>query len=491
MEDQNQPANQSTNDLADSAQIVDQVLNNTEQVHAGGDLNIEHAKPWFRKKLFLIGLPVLIAVLGAGSFLLFGNKDSKPAETANSESTQAESIKRFGVAIGVAEGTVEYSSDGQTWQAVSSDTDLKESDSVRTGDASRAVLLIDDGSALRLDASSEVKLMSLNIVDVRVDNVKGQVYSRVVASTERKFGVYSDGQIYIAKGTAYKTVNTDKLKGVEVYHSTVEVANKSTDVNEGMAYYTTVEQKEKQGVISAIDLEALKSDEFVKWCASEDKKSTEFADKLGVLVDIDKPPVVVEAPKPTTTVAGITLKGSQSEYSAVFSWTVTGNIDVSKGYKLVRSKTSKTPTYPADTVLYIEPGKTSYTLYDGDGNTYNYRICAYRDGACDNYSNAVTVATKKKENPTIEAGALGLSISGATASWTVAGTAPNGFKLVVDTTTGPRYPDKYFKYKYLSETSTSMPEGLTSGTTYYVRVCKYTYEGGCQDYSNEVTYLAP
>ncbi len=53
----------------------------------------------------------------------------------------------------------------------------------------------------------------------------------------------------------------------------------------------------------------------------QEKQTTEFADKLGVLADKDKPAETLLLPQPQlpTTKNGIVLKGSQSEYNAVFS----------------------------------------------------------------------------------------------------------------------------------------------------------------------------
>ncbi len=123
-----------------------------------------------------------------------------------------------------------------------------------------------------------------------------------------------------------------------------------------------------------------------------------------------------------------------------------------------------------------------------DGKTYYFRICAYRGNTCDSYSNTVTLNAPVKPEPEVVSGAVTLAINANTASWTFAGTAPNGFKLVLNTTGSPTYPND--SKQYISGTSTTMPSGLTTGTSYFVRVCKYT-GSSCVDYSNEVTYVAP
>lgn len=486
------PIQDSRHLLSDHAVDEEQTVT-TEEFNIPSPVIVTKKKRISSKKAKILISLIIACLIGAGVFmyLMLRDEDADQQITANQEQTQN---MQFGVAVGMLEGSVQYSTDDTTWQELKSDTDLKEGDSVKTGDSSKVVLLIDDGSAVRLDAGTEVNLKSLATEDVRIDNVKGQVYTRVVASESRRFGVYADGELYLAKGTAYRTISTDAEKGVQVFHSKVEVGTKQTEVGEGNAFFTKSGTKEKEGVVSALDVEALKDDSFIKWNAEQDKSEQAFADKLGVLVDIDKPKAVAETPQPTpapSTAAksGITLKGSQSDYSAVFSWTVTG-VDTSGGFKLVRSASSKTPTYPDNGVVYIEKGKTSYTLTDKDGGTYYYRLCAYRNGACTTYSNAVSVTTNAKPKPEVSTGTITLSLVGTTASWSDTGKAGNGYKLVMSTAPSPVYPGAEIA-KYLTETTKTLPDGLVSGSTYYIRVCRYTNEGTCTDYSNELTYLAP
>jgi hypothetical protein len=315
------------------------------------------------------------------------------------------------------------------------------------------------------------------------------MYSRVTSSETRKYTVLVNDISYQAKGTAYRTSNLETKKGVEVFHSTV--AKDETDVTEGNAYYTVAVQKEKENVVSAIDLTALKQDAFIKWNSEQDKNDAEFAKYLGVLAELDKPdptPPPVKAPVKSSQ-GGITLSGSVSEYSAVFSWKVSG-VDTSKGFKLVKSKSSQTPTYPENSAAYIEAGKSSYNLYLGDGKTYYYRICAYRGDSCDSYSNTVTVTTPVKEVEKPVSGVVTLALNGNVASWTSTGTAPPGFKLVISQGSVPSYGNA-MKTKYTGSPHTI--DYLDAGT-YNIRVCKYTasdFEGGCMDYSNQVELVVP
>lgn len=433
-----------------------------------------------RKRLFMIGAAALV-IIAAGAATVLMNRD----KAVNTQSTKSET-KRFGVAVGLVEGVVQYSHDAETWQDAKADTDLKEGDSVRTASDGRVVLLIDDGSAVRLDSNSEIKLSSLDVSNILITNTSGEVYSRVVASETRAYTVAVGDENYKAKGTAYRTFNEENKKGVEVFHSSVEAKTAEKEVTEGSYLYSKHEQVDKQGQVLALDIEALKADGFIKWNSEQDKKVANYADKLGILSELDKPaPAPAPAPKAPTT-AGIVLSGKQSEYSAAFSWKVNG-IDTSKGYKLVRSSKTTTPTYPGNSVAYIDAGKSSYTLFVGEDMTYYYRICAYRSSGCESYSNTVTVTTLKKVKEPVVAGAVSAALTGNVLSWSFQGTAPYGFKIVVGSSSGPTYENNIKKY-FTEATSLELPSGdFSTGSTYYLKVCKYN-DGGCTDYSNEVVY---
>lgn len=439
------------------------------------------------KRALLLGSAMLAIIVLAGA-TVFMDREKQPAYTAQNEQS---TVKKLGVAIGLTEGLVQYSPDAQNWKDVAADTDLSEGDSIRTATDGRVVLLIDDGSAVRLDNSSEVALTRLNVDSVVITNTTGEVYSRVVASETREYIVKVDSETYTAKGTAYRTFNETDKKGVEVYHSAVETKTDKKEVTEGNYLFSKHDQPDKQGTVQALDVEVLKGDEFIKWNSEQDKKVANYANKLGVLTELDKPaatPVPTAAPTPKTTAktTGITLTGKQSEYSAVFSWKVSG-VDTTKGFKLVRSSKTTSPTYPDNSVTYIEAGKTSYTLYVGDDTTYHYRLCAYREKTCDSYSNTASVATLKKVKEPVVAGPVTLGITGNVLSWTIGGTAPYGYKVVVGTATDPDYGNNYKKY-FTEITGFELPTGdFTPGTPYYVKVCKYS-DAGCTDYSNEVIY---
>ncbi len=471
--------NPDTADAEPSESIAVEQPENTPEVITPAAAPIKKSK----KKLLIILLVLVVVLAGAAAAFMLLNKQSDSVSNNETSGEQTAPTPKMGIAVLLIDGKAEISQDNSSWSELSKDSELKEGDYVRTLDASKVILTFDDGSAIRLASGSVVNLEKLDPSDILVRSVAGEVYSRVVASDSRSYTVSVGDSLYRAKGTAFRTIDQESKKGVEVFHSSVEIDGKD-NVPEGSSWLKKDADASKVDKLLALDLEALKNDEFIKWNLDQDKKEKDYADKLGILGNLDKP--VDNTPPPVTPSkpVGIVLSGSGEGYNANFSWTVNG-VNTSQGFKLVKSKQSTTPTYPDDHASYIEAGKTSYSLKVGDGVTYHYRICAYRGDSCDSYSNTVTVTTAVKPKPVVEAGAVTLSLAGNKINWTFAGTAPYGFKVVISQTTGPVYPDH--SKIYTENTSVKLPSDLPAGT-HYVRVCKYT-DGGCQDYSNEITYI--
>jgi hypothetical protein len=207
----------------------------------------------------------------------------------------------------------------------------------------------------------------------------------------------------------------------------------------------------------------------------------------------DKPketakPKPAPAPAPVDDSPSLSLSGSKTSKGVYLAWNVDG-ISVTQGFKLLLSK-SGTPVYGGDNTDYAyikDSASRSYTWGLTSGKTYNFRICVYNGSGCSAYSNTITV-TAPYVAPAKPTGSLGLSLAGgANVTWTNSGSAIYGYKLVWSTTSGPTYPGSEKKFYEKTATSGSIDE--TSGT-YYVRICMY-YEGGCINYSNQVTVTLP
>lgn len=449
------------------------------------------ARPARKRKLVLvIGLAIALLLTAIGTVLALTvlHKDS-------ADQKQTESVARvtlMGAEVTIADGIVQISIDNKTWQDAAVGVQIKQGMYVRTQPSARAVIALDDGSAIRLNSSSVVHVDNLGAKNIVITNVSGEVYTRVVASS-RKFTVKVADEQYLAMGTAYKTINTTETNGVEVYHSSVSVVKKDVAVAEGKYYYLKSADASQQQKLSDISVDKIKQDTFVAWNYEQDKQNSEFKDKLGYLTKIDEPAVTAQTAKTTpstsvqTTQSKITLTGVAYDSGVKLSWSLT-NLSAAKGFKVVKSL-SANPTYGKDDYAYVSKStSTSYKWAITNGKTYHFRVCIYTGDGCSTYSNDVTV-TAPLVSEAEPSGTLSLTAgSDKTVNWTMDGTAPKGFKLVWSSTTAPAYPGS--SYNYYSDQATRSGTVDADPGTYYVRVCMYT-GSGCTNYSNEITVTIP
>ncbi len=352
---------------------------------------------------------VLVLGGGAAAFALLYQAPVPEAQVA--DTTQVKQVAKMGVAVTLVDGAAEYQRGAGAWQALTADSQLKEGDAVRTADG-RVVLTLDDGSALRLDANTNVTLTSLVATDVKIAQTGGTAYSRVVPS-ERSYTVTVDGAEYKALGTAFSTINHTDEKGVQVYQSSVKVKGVTDAVTEGKQYFKVSADAALKDKVTDINLDTAAENEFLQWNLGEDEKVDTFKSKLGVLPKVkeraeQKAKEQEEATAKAKAEAEARQKATQKDkvtrgsitataQGTTVNWTYSGK--AVHGYKLVYSKNTDTPTFGSDNAIYYsDPASTSGKLSNKDGlpsGTYWVRICAYTAGSesepCVDYSNTVNV----------------------------------------------------------------------------------------------------
>ncbi|MCX6782140.1 MAG: FecR domain-containing protein [Candidatus Magasanikbacteria bacterium] len=415
--------------------------------------------------------------------------------------TNKEVATTVGAQIIYVEGSVEYKTSEGEWTRASANTSLHEGDSVEIVGVGKAIINIDDGSAIRLNKNSAITLTGLDPKHFIITNDKGQAYTRVVKS-ERLFDVKAGDTTYQSVGTAYKTINEEKLKGVEVYENKVKVlgvGEKEVLVEQGNKYYVVNTANKKAEKVFAKIVTADK-DEFVKWNQTEDAKMTEEA----VVVDQadttdtstekniqEDSPVISDKPVEVLS-TGIVLSAKAVSGGISLSWSVT-NVEAPTGFKIVKSSEIN-PVYPGNDYIYLsESGVRSYKWAIADGKTYYFRVCQYVEGKCGVYSNNIklTAPTVQKdagsETGTVSSISLS-SLGSGQVLWRVSGYSELGYKVVYSKNTSPAYPTREGdKYQYLTDpkTTSATIDAFSGDGVYYVRVCEYL-GGKCGVYSNEI-----
>jgi len=438
---------------------------------------------------------VLAVILGVFYYFTRPEKVNAP----NGESA----AKNIGAQIVYVEGAVEYSDENGVWKRATNETVLGSGDSVEVVGIGKAIINLDDGSAIRLNKNSGATLTSLEPSHIIITNDKGQIYTRV-AQADRVFDVSSADVVYQSVGTAYKTINEEKLKGVEVYESKVKILgvnDREVLVEQGNKYYVVNQANKKlENALVKITTAVMSKDEFLKWNQAEDKKvveGTEETDANGIESIVTTTEsgnaVVVEEEPATETATGILLAGKQVAGGVSLSWTVSG-LSITNGFKLVKS-VEINPVYPGDSYVYLTDNAVRTYKWDiADSKTYYFRVCQYNsDGKCLKYSNNVKVAAPvvNKPEPVATGGVKSIvlrSTGSGNVAWTVSGYSEQGFKVVWSKNTNPVYPtrdgDKYNFYSDPQQTSSAL-DAFSGAGTYFVRVCEYL-GGKCGVYSNEI-----
>lgn len=442
---------------------------------------------------------VFIAVI-LGAFWYFTRGEKTDLAGQKEEST---AIKG---SIVYVDGAVEYKNKDGDWKRAEANTEIAEGDSVEIVGEGKAIVNLDDGSAVRLDSDSLIEFTSLEPNHILITNTNGQVYTRVAELTNRVFEVSAGDVVYESMGTAYKTINKDKIKGVEVYQSKVKVkgaVEEEVVIEEGNKYLVLNDEDKKiENTVVKIAMADTEKDEFVKWNLAEDEKMTgETASAEETAVEeegskteeeVEKEEVVKEEPVTSAVSDGIVLVGKQVADGVSLTWTVNG-LETPDGFKVVRSLTTN-PVYPGDNYYYLSSADArAHKWAVKDGKTYYFRVCQYIGGKCVLYSNNVKVtAPKTTESTSVDTGDVSsislTNLGDGQVKWKTSGYSESGYKLVWSKNTSPTYPcrsgDKYAYYSN-AETTTGEISAFDGEGKYYVRVCEYL-GGKCGVYSNQI-----
>jgi hypothetical protein len=414
----------------------------------------------------------LVAIFAVLSFTGNGIPFLTPNNTANSSSLPAS----ISGEIAYIEGQTEFRNGDNGWKAAEAGTTLVAGDSIRTFAEARAIINLDDGSALRLNGNSQITLAQLDPQKIVIANDSGEVYARV-ASLDREFAVIAGDMKYQSLGTAYTTFNEEGVKGVKVYHSKVKVNDNAEVsfekvVSEGEEFYKqNKNNKNIEGKIDKLELSEIKKDAFALWNKDQDEKSGTKKEDLGKLGDLVAPKLTILSPKmeSTTENSKVTVKGAT-------------DLDA-KIYVAGKEVANQSGNFSKEVSLSAGLNKITVKVMDANGNTASQTL----------------KVTYQVDEPTpstgTTAGIVITSISqvsdGLKVQWQVNGglDVSQGFKLVYNKTGNPTYGVDSGAY-YDKSTDRAGVVYKKDGNTYYVRVCRYT-GSGCDNYSNVVSKTAP
>jgi hypothetical protein len=193
------------------------------------------------------------------------------------------------------------------------------------------------------------------------------------------------------------------------------------------------------------------------------------------------------------TVEDIDLDVNNQSGNLKLTWSKYTANDID-GYKIMRSTTNSSPTFPNEYYKYIT-GQSSLSYIDTDTSSnkgYYYRIGAYRDGNIFAYSNTVYIVSDNNNDSDSEEIELSVqnNSNGLKLTWDEYGDSDiDGYKVLRSTSdSSPTYPP-YYKYITGYSSTSYTDTAVDDGETYYYRIGVYQ-NGEVIAYSNtvEITY---
>jgi hypothetical protein len=434
---------------------------------------------------------LLLAAAGIASAIVLGGVGVKPPPSVEAPATAPTALKARVIYL-----------TGEAWKIVSSrKTEIREGDELEQGDElitypnTRLVLSLDDGSVIRINENAKVALSELLPASIILGNEKGTMFARVTKDVEHTFAVKAKTYTVTSMGTAFSVENEDEVK-VKVYESAVTITESSSFEATGSAETEVKQNEQWEETTKETEVLAdsdIAQNEFLAWSVKEDNIALSTPTPSATPKSTAKPTEKKTEANPGT--GSITLTASATGEGVALSWQVSGDLNVSSGFKIVK-KTSENPSFPGDPYQYLSNSDArSYTWSLKDGQTWHFRVCQYIGGTCGVYSNDVSVqAPSGGESTTTQVKSITLTGqkgegNKVNLSWNIDGNSPLGFKVVWSRNSGPTYPNRDGDhYHYYSESGKRDDEvgSLDGGATYYFRVCEYL-GGKCGVYSNEVS----
>jgi len=442
-------------------------------------------------------LAAILIIVGVSAFILTRDSSEQLASNDETVDEQTSEVQPIGATVILTEGTLQTLDDSGEWQDYKKNAEVTEGTKFKTvGASSRAVIAFDDGSALRIDANSEVELETLHADRIEILHTSGYTYNRVLPTSDMTYIVKSADAQYQALGTAFKTAVTGDEQSVEVYHSSVIETglNKTAKEGEKLIVKSNTTPSDN-GAIKQLDIEEIKTDAFLEWNRALDENDENYKDSLGFLSDITSPEITLNA----TDGATILLDPNASEGTTEISGTTEQGITLT-----VQSKT-QSGSSPVNVTVGADGAFTTPVLTAPVGSAV-FEFVA-KDRAGNTATKTIRITFQRKSTPVGESGGsnnssivLSGSLNGSNdkinLSWAFSGStsAPDGVKLVFSKTSDPLLansdPDAIMVSS--GDSATVNVSKFESGKTYYIKACIYDNgSSSCGLYSNQITIDIP
>lgn len=245
-------------------------------------------------------LGTLLVITGVFSliFVLNTSDDNREDTVSNNFETQVSTLTPLNATVAAVEGNVMYKTSGGDWEKATVETSIQTEDEVKTeGAASRTIIRFDNGSEVRLDGDSYVRVDATTKEKIEIYLVKGKTYSRV-SENSIPYSVESENAHYEALGTVFVAESSGDKQAVEVIESSIIETTTNNTIDEGNRYIVkSAVNPSDDKKIEQIDINTYKNDPFIEWNLAIDEANEAYRNRLGFLEDTDAPDITIDSPK--------------------------------------------------------------------------------------------------------------------------------------------------------------------------------------------------
>ncbi len=429
-------------------------------------------------------LVAVLVIVGAWAIVFHQDKNVEnlaKSETSDTSDATAATIE-VPVTLTYLTGVVEVRDERGEWSKAEKDASIKTGMGLRTtGASSRAIATLDDGTAIRLDANTQIGFESLTETQISIEQDSGYVYNRIANSSQRKYEIITENAQFESAGTAFLTIASGDEEAVEVFHNSVNETTMNKIVREGKRLVAeSAINSAQEGKVVDLDIEKIKDNDFINWNRSLDSQDENFKTSLGFLKDFDGPKIDIAEP-----VSGTTIEVASDSPQGTVS--IKGKTE-SKAKLTVQSK-STSGSSPIDVAVQGDGSFDTGVLSSPTGSSIFEFIAKDETG---NITTINVTYTFKKPVATQQQG-IALTVSEdkgkAVLQWGLVGmTTPDGVKVLYKEGTEELTYKDDAQSDVVSGGATTTISGLSKDKTYSFQICRYSEDADtCDIFSNTVT----
>jgi FecR protein len=350
-------------------------------------INHPALKPFLKPAIALVAIVAIAAI----AWSLFSHP--KPA--------QFQAMK-----VSWTQGSVLFSVGGAAWEYADPGTDLYAGATLRTGDNSKAILQTPEGSYVRLDSNTELKILVMNGTSVRLAQDSGRSFVRIKTPDKPLFQLDALGNTLKDANAFDTTVNpTDQRINSKAIEGALTIAyadptiSGPTSIPSGKEI-TVVTAPPASATLLDTGADYLNSDWF-KWNQGEDQKigyslnpQAQPSATPSSPTPAPSAPSTPSTPHPSTSPSpaktqtapytstasckpNLTIKSGFNGLGFQLNWSTCDSADF-QYYKLVRSTNNPNLSFPSTPALVTSSNKFFGAYLDRGlaiGQTYYYRVC--------------------------------------------------------------------------------------------------------------------